>query len=272
LVTFPNCKINIGLRVLAKRADGYHDIETLFYPVPVREAVEIIADEKQANPVEFSLTGLDTERLTANNLCVKAYQLLLADFPGLPPVRIHLHKTIPAGAGLGGGSADAAFTLKALDKKFNLGLTAPQLQQYALTLGSDCPFFLQNRPSVGTGRGEMLTLVELDLSLFRIILVNPRVPVSTAEAFAHVVPRQPVKPLLEIIRQPIDTWKEELHNQFETPVFAKHHLLQQIKDKLYEAGARYASMSGSGSSLFGIFDRDNIPSFSFPATYWIKMV
>jgi 4-diphosphocytidyl-2-C-methyl-D-erythritol kinase len=251
MVSFPNCKINLGLRVTRKRADGYHDLETVFYPVMLKDALEIIRDAGEG--VAFSSSGLPISGHSEDNLCVKAWTLLKNDFPTLPPIAMHLHKAIPMGAGLGGGSSNGAFALKMLNKLFQLNISQARLEQYALQLGSDCPFFIRNKPCLATGRGEMMEEIEIDLSAYRIALVNPSIHVSTADAFRGVVPTQPIVPLSEIITKDPSSWKELLHNDFEPSVFSKFPQIAAIKTRLYEHGAVYASMTGSGSTVYGLF-------------------
>lgn len=251
MISFPPCKINLGLNVLSKRSDGYHNLETCFYPIPLTDALEIVP----ADAVSFNLSGNAIPGDAADNLCLKAYRLLQKDF-ALPPVAIFLHKVIPSGAGLGGGSSDGAHTLRLLNHIFNLKLTAEKLKAYALQLGSDCPFFIEDKPMLGTGRGEILTEISVQLSGKFLVLVKPDIHVSTAEAYGGVTPAVPsvrIKNTLETL--PVSTWKEVLVNDFEKSVFAKHPHIGAIKDNLYEHGALYASMSGSGSSVFGIFEK-----------------
>ena len=252
MIVFPNCKINLGLHILGKREDGFHNLETVFYPVPFKDALELIPSTN--TEIEFTGTGLAVDGNAADNLCVKAYHLLKKDFPELPSVNIHLHKTIPMGAGLGGGSADAAFMLKLLNEKFKLNLSTNQLINYALQLGSDCPFFIINKPCFATGRGEMLEETAVDLSAYKIVLINPGIHINTGWAFTNITPALPVKSINEIIKQPINTWKDELKNDFETAVFTAHPTIKEIKEDLYSQGAVYAAMSGSGSTVFGIFN------------------
>ncbi|MFZ1454383.1 MAG: 4-(cytidine 5'-diphospho)-2-C-methyl-D-erythritol kinase, partial [Ferruginibacter sp.] len=204
MVSFPNCKINLGLHILGKREDGFHNLETLFYPVPFKEALELIPSLNSA--IEFTATGLAVDGNTSDNLCVKAYHLLKKDYPEIPAVKIHLHKAIPLGAGLGGGSADAAFMLKLLNEKFKLQLSTDQLINYALQLGSDCPFFIINKPCYATGRGEVLEETTLDLSAYKIVLINPGIHINTGWAFSNITPALPVKSIKEIIQQPINSW------------------------------------------------------------------
>lgn len=256
MLSFPNCKINLGLRILNKREDGFHNLETVFYPVGIRDALEVIPS-LSAGSIEFTQTGLTVPGNDADNICIKAYQLLQKDFPQLPGIKMHLHKTIPMGAGLGGGSADGAFALNLLNTKFQLNLSQQQLVDYALQLGSDCPFFILNKPSYATGRGEILEPLALDLSAYKIAIVNPGIHVNTGWAFSRLTAgsRPPGNTILkQIIQQPIQTWKTDLKNDFETPVFNAHPGIREIKETLYSLGAVYAAMSGSGSTVFGIFE------------------
>lgn len=263
MVLFPNAKINLGLNVVQKRPDRYHNLETVFYPVSVKDALEAIPSAEMA----FHISGLPVSGNTDDNLCLKAYYLLKKDFTDLPPVSIHLHKAIPMGAGLGGGSADGAFMLAMLDKQFELHLTQQQLIDYALQLGSDCPFFIINKPCFATSRGENLLPVQADLSAYKIILVNPGIHISTKEAFSNLKPEIPKKSIRQIINQPVSTWKDELINDFEMNVFKLFPEIKEIKDYLYNAGAIYASMTGSGSIVYGIFEANAQVNLSFPENY-----
>ena len=264
MIIFPNCKINLGLHVTRKRPDGYHELETVFYPVAVQDALEIV----QSQETTINVTGILTGE-ARDNSCLKAYELLKKDFE-LPPVSIHLHKTIPVGAGLGGGSADAAFTLVLLNRKFGLQIGTEQLLQYALQLGSDCPFFIRNKPCFATGRGEQLEEVDLDLSSYKIVLVNAGIHVNTGWAFQQVAPKPAAVNLKELIRQPVQRWKHALTNDFEKPIIAHHPLIGECVDALYREGALYAAMSGSGATVFGIFPRQAQPRFAFPMAYYVK--
>ena len=268
MVVFPNCKINIGLYITGKRPDGYHDLATVFFPLPLKEVLEIIATDKPGGVVEFTSTGLPVSGEADDNLCVKAYHLLRKDFPAIPSILMHLHKAIPMGAGLGGGSADAAFTLQLINDKFNLGLDEQALQEYALQLGSDCPFFIQNKPCFATGRGELLQPIDLDLSAYHFLLVNPGIHVSTAEAFSKISVSQKGDELKKHITQPVETWQQHISNDFEGPVVELYPEIAAIKQQLYDAGAVYASMSGSGSSVYGIFKAETRPQLNFPAHYF----
>jgi 4-diphosphocytidyl-2-C-methyl-D-erythritol kinase len=250
MVHFPPCKINLGLHVIAKRADGYHNLETCFYPIPLTDILEIIP----ANAFSFVASGNSIPGKPDENLCIRAYGLLQEDF-SLPPVEIHLHKVIPTGAGLGGGSSDAAHALRLLNTLFELGLSSTQLMDYAQKLGSDCAFFIEDDAKLGTGRGEVLGPINISLKGKYLVLLKPDVHVSTAEAYQGIIPTIPkhsVKKILETT--PISEWVHFLKNDFEESVFRKHPIIQQYKKSLYDAGAVYASMSGSGSSIFGIFN------------------
>ncbi len=269
MVSFPNCKINLGLNVTKKRTDGYHSIETLFYPVAWEDALEIIRSDntESKSAVSFTSSGIPVAGDPSDNLCVKAYQLLKKDFPQLPAVNIHLHKVIPMGAGLGGGSADGSFTLKMLAQIFSLEIAEETLVNYALSLGSDCPFFLLNKPVFAEGRGEKMTLIPFDLSSYDIVIIHPGIHVPTAEAFRSIVPKEPERSIKEIITLPITEWNGLLVNDFTPSVFAKYPAIAMIQDTLYQYGALYASLSGSGSAVYGIFEKKGKRSFSFPKNY-----
>jgi len=251
MIQFSPCKINLGLSILEKRTDGFHALETVFYPVALHDIVELVP----AKLFAFTHTGISIPGDTSNNLCVKAYHLLKADYPHIADVKIHLHKNIPMGAGLGGGSADGSTVLQLLNELFKLNLSKTQLINYAAQLGSDCPFFIFNEACHATGRGEILAPISIDLSNYTIVLVHPGIHIATPWAFQQLTPCVKEKTIAEIIKQPIETWKEELINDFEAPVFKAHPSLEDLKNNLYSQGAIYASMSGSGSSLFGIFSK-----------------
>lgn len=256
MVLFPNCKINLGLLVAGKRPDGYHDLETIFYPVPLRDAAEIITcSSKKDHPgFELTITGTDIPGDPSTNLCTKAWQLIKNDFPQIPAVRIHLHKAIPIGAGLGGGSSDGAFTLILLNEKLKLNLTTEKLLNYALQLGSDCPFFILNKPCYATGRGEVMEEISVGLEEYQFVIINPEIHISTADAFRGLsASEKELSSLKKIIAHPVNTWKDNLLNEFEDPIFKKFPVLKDIKQMLYDSGADYASMSGTGSSIYGIF-------------------
>jgi 4-diphosphocytidyl-2-C-methyl-D-erythritol kinase len=248
VVTFPPAKINIGLHVIARRPDGFHRINTLFYPIPFCDVLEIMP----AGKTTLHLTGLPVEGAHSDNLCMKALRLLEHDYQ-LPPVAIHLHKNIPTGGGLGGGSSDAAHTLLALNTLFALQCPEAQLMDYAARLGSDCAFFIQTKPALAEGRGEILHPVEIDLSGYGILLIKPPLQVSTAEAYARIHPQLPGHPLRELVRRPVAEWRACVFNDFEAGVFARHPELAAIKAALYDYGATYAAMSGSGATVYGLF-------------------
>jgi 4-diphosphocytidyl-2-C-methyl-D-erythritol kinase len=253
MIVFPHCKINLGLHVVRKRADGFHDIETIFYPVFWKDILEVNDGIKDNFDLEIS--GLTINGDLNSNLIYKAWKLIKADYI-LPPIQVHLHKILPMGAGLGGGSSDAAFMLKLLNSKFNLGISSQKLTEYAAQLGSDCPFFIESKPCLATGRGEILTPISIDLSNYQIVVAMPKnISVGTAEAYSWVTPHEPKRSLTDIIHLPISEWKDNLINDFETPVIKHHPRIGQIKSQLYQVGAHYASMSGSGAAVFGIFDK-----------------
>lgn len=249
MITFPNAKINIGLNITERRPDGYHNLETVFYPVQIKDALEVI----ESDGLKFETSGISIPGNVEHNLCLKVYQLLKADFD-LPPVSIHLHKHIPIGAGLGGGSADAAFFIKLLNEKFQLQLTQEQMTEYVRPLGADCAFFIENKPVYAFEKGDRFEPVELDLSAYHIAVAMPPVYVSTAEAYQGVRPKLAAHSLQEVVGLPVQEWKHCVQNDFEKHIIANHPLIGKVKDSLYEAGALYACMSGSGASVFGIFD------------------
>lgn len=258
MITFPCAKINLGLNIVSKRPDGYHNLETVFYPIPLTDALEIkYMDEKfpSESPCDLKITGNDVDCNEEDNLVIKAYQLLAADFQ-LPRVHAHLVKRIPTQAGLGGGSSDAAYMIRLLDERFRLNIGIPEMERYAAKLGADCAFFITSDPSYAEGIGDVLMPVDVPgagLGGYYLAVVKPSVAVSTRDAYAAIVPKTPAKCCRDIVRQPIETWKDELVNDFEAPNFAMHPELAAIKQSLYDAGAVYAAMSGSGSALFGIF-------------------
>ena len=258
MITFPCAKINLGLNIVSKRPDGYHNLETVFYPIPLTDALEIkYMDEKfpSESPCDLKITGNDVDCNEEDNLVIKAYQLLAADFQ-LPRVHAHLVKRIPTQAGLGGGSSDAAYMIRLLDERFRLNIGIPEMERYAAKLGADCAFFITADPSYAEGIGDVLMPVDVPgagLGGYLLAVVKPSVAVSTRDAYAAIVPKTPAKCCRDIVRQPIETWKDELVNDFEAPIFAMHPELAAIKQSLYDAGAVYAAMSGSGSALFGIF-------------------
>jgi 4-diphosphocytidyl-2-C-methyl-D-erythritol kinase len=271
VIVFPNCKINLGLHIIRKRSDGYHDLETCFYPLKLNDALEIVRSTNVIDELEFTSSGIELEDGKTENLCAKAFELLAKDFRQLSNVKMHLHKTIPVSAGLGGGSSDAAFTLKLVNQEFNLGLSTEKLLDYSLQLGSDCPFFIVNKPCIATGRGEFLEVIPLDLSAYKFLIVNPGIQISTAWAFSKLTlsNNQPGN-LKTIIQQPVETWKSNLSNDFEKIVFEHFPQVKKIKEDLYNTGAIYSSMSGSGSTVFGIFPKEQKLQYSFAANYLVK--
>lgn len=257
MITFPNAKINLGLNIVEKRPDGYHNLETVFYPVALEDALEVSWIPKAVNGEKYNLHqyGVEIAGKPEDNLVVKAFRLLDEIF-GLPPIEIHLYKHIPSGAGLGGGSSDAAFMLKLLNEEFHLGLSNKQLEHYAACLGADCPFFITNEPVYAEGTGNIFSPISLSLKGYQIIVIKPDVFVSTKEAFAHIIPQQPEMSLKNIIQHPVKEWRSLMKNDFEQSIFPQHPLIKQLKEELYKQGAVYAAMSGSGSSVFGLFEEN----------------
>lgn len=249
MLLFPNAKINLGLNIVNKRPDGYHDIETIFYPLPVRDALEIIVAK---GPESFTPSGIRIEGAADKNLVVRALQLLRQEYD-LPALDIYLFKGIPFGAGLGGGSADAAFMLRGLNDLFALNLSDERLEALAGRLGADCPFFVRNRPVFAEGIGDRFTPVTLSLKGYHLCLVKPDIMVPTPEAYARVTPRTPAVSLKEIIKMPASQWRGRMVNDFEESVFSRYPLIGEIKEFFYQHGALYVSMSGSGSSVFALF-------------------
>jgi len=248
MIAFPNAKINLGLYITEKRPDGFHNLETVFIPVGWSDVLEIVV----ADELQFTSSGIHISGNPDSNLVMKAYHLLLKDFK-LPPLKIHLHKEIPFGAGLGGGSSDAAFMLRLLNKTFDLHLSEEKLLEYSAVLGSDCPFFILNKPVFATGKGEIMNIINLNLNGIFLLLVKPPVEVSTAKAFQFVVPEKSKISLFQISDLPVQDWKHNVVNQFEQSVFQQYPEIGAIKLQLYSMGAVYASMSGSGSCVFGLF-------------------
>ena len=252
MITYPNAKINLGLNIVEKRPDGYHNLETVFYPINLQDALEV-NDLEGEGEYTLKISGTPIEGEPDNNLVVKAYRLFKKDFPNMGSINIHMYKHIPTGAGLGGGSADAAFMLKLLNEKFKLNLSTEKLEKYAAILGADCAFFIQNKPVFASGIGNIFEEINLSLKGYYLVLVKPDIFVSTKDAFANIIPMKPNHSLKEIIRMPVETWRATMKNDFEDSVFKKFPEIAAIKDKLYDMGAIYASMSGSGSCVFGIF-------------------
>lgn len=253
MITFPNAKINLGLNIVEKRPDGYHNLETIFYPIHLQDALEVTRRESKDKAYTLRISGTALDGEAEDNLVVKAYRLLKEDYPAIQPVDIHMYKHIPTGAGLGGGSSDGAHMIKLLNEKFALGLTIEQMETYAARLGADCAFFIQNKPVFATGIGNVFEPVDFSLNGYYIVLVKPEVCVSTRDAFSHITPSRPKVSLKEIVTQPVETWKACMKNDFEDSVFRIYPEIAAIKDKLYDLGAVYASMSGSGSTVYGLF-------------------
>lgn len=252
MINFPNSKVNLGLNIIEKRPDGYHNLETVFYPVKLQDALEVTTVGNSRQECSLHVAGTPVAGNPEDNLVVKAYKLLKAEH-ALPSVHIYMYKHIPCGAGLGGGSADAAFMIKLLNLKYNLNLSDEKMEEYAARLGADCAFFIRNKPVFASGIGNVFEPIEVSLKGYYIVLIKPDIFVSTREAFALVKPQRPKISIKEIIRKPIKNWKEELKNDFETSVFQQYPEIGKLKEQLYQMGALYASMSGSGSSVFGIF-------------------
>jgi 4-diphosphocytidyl-2-C-methyl-D-erythritol kinase len=258
MISFPHAKINLGLSIHSKRSDGFHNLETIFYPLPIRDVLEIIP----SNSTRLIKSGLHIPGDPEKNLVIRAYRLLKTDYPAIPDLEIYLHKAIPMAAGLGGGSSDAAEILLLTNRLFNLNIPPARLFDYALTLGSDCPFFMQSAPCFASGRGEILEPLTLDLSVYSFLLVHPQIRIETAWAYSKVHPSISDSELKSRIHEPVGNWKKTIHNAFEDPVFVAHPSIRRIKTGLYDAGALYASMTGSGSTIFGIFDKGKLPEIS----------
>ena len=267
MLTFPNAKLNLGLYVTSRRPDGFHTLETVFLPLPWADALELLP-APAGQPTGIALTGRPIPGAPATNLCVRAYALLQADFPQLPPVQMHLHKIVPIGAGLGGGSSDAAFALKAANELFGLSLSLETLEEYARRLGADCAFFIQNKPVLAHGRGDVFEDIALSLAGTACAVVYPGLHIGTAEAFAGIVPRAPVYPLRGALAESIDTWRDTVSNDFEALLAPAYPALADIRQTLYDAGAAYASLSGSGSAVYGLWPGcTEAPALTWPAEY-----
>ncbi len=248
MILFPNAKINLGLNVTERRADGYHNLETLFYPTGLSDILEVLPSDR----FSFSTSGIAVDGDPEQNLVVKAYRMVEADFP-LPPVAIHLHKLIPHGAGLGGGSSDGAFMLQLLNHQFKLSIAPQNLTFYASRLGADCSFFIYNRPALAEGIGDLLSPSEITLTGWHLVVVKPPFGVSTAGAFQQMIPRKWQVPLAEVLKKPVEEWRGMLHNDFEPVIDERYPSIAKIRQTLYTSGAVYAAMSGSGSAVFGLF-------------------
>jgi len=260
MINFPNCKINLGMRILQKRSDGFHNVETLLYPVGIHDILEII--EADDGTFRFQTSGLDISGDRKHNLVIKAYELMKSEFK-LPPVHIYLHKVIPMGAGLGGGSSDAAYAIKMINDLFGLQLDDKILEGYARQLGSDCAFFIKNEPALATGKGDELSAVQMSLTDFYLVIVKPEIHISTPDAYSWITPNPKGPSLLNVAKGPITQWKNELHNDFEQMVFKHHPPIAQIKKDLYHEGAVFASLTGSGAAVYGLFKKDSAYSIDF---------
>ncbi len=268
MICFPNAKINLGLNVVSRRADGYHNLETIFYPLQIHDALEVVVNESLSEDALYQ-SGLQVDGDLKDNLVMKSLRLIREKYD-FPPIEVHLFKKIPFGAGLGGGSSDASFMLKLLNETFILGIADAKLAQFALKLGADCPFFIYNRPLFASGIGEVFEEIALSLEGHYFVLVKPDVHVSTKDAFGGIFPQKPAQSLKEIIQLPVAQWRGAMVNDFEKTVFAKHPEIGKVKEKLYQSGAVYASMSGSGSSVFGIFSKETVFEADFHACHLIE--
>lgn len=267
MLDFPNAKINIGLNILQKRKDGFHDIETLFYPIQLKDILECVpGEETQEDNLLFSATGGGLDGDEAENLCITAWNLM-NERHKLPKTKMHLHKLIPVGAGLGGGSSDAAFTIQILSKVYDLKMSDKEKMKMAAEIGSDCAFFIYNKPALAEGRGEVLKPLDVNLNGYYIVLVHPSIHINTAQAYSAITPKKPEIHLEEAIQKPITEWKNNIFNDFEETVFERNPKIGKIKEELYTYGAVYASMTGSGSSVYGIFNRQVKLKSRFPSFF-----
>jgi len=258
MIAFPHAKINLGLSIVSKRPDGFHNLETIYYPLHLRDVLEIVQSEE----TRVISTGLVIPGKASDNLVLRAYLLMKNKYMQMAPLEIHLHKAIPLGSGLGGGSADGAEFIQLVNRFFALKISPGEMYAYALELGSDCPFFMQSSPCFANGRGEILEPLSLDLSGYSFLLVHPEIRIDTSWAFSKIKPSSPKYGLKESILKPVESWVNIIHNDFEDVVFEAHPSLKKIKDKLYEAGALFASMTGSGSTIFGIFNKSDLPQIA----------
>ena len=257
MICFPNAKINLGLHITGKRSDGYHSIETIFYPIPLKDALEAVKSEKTS----FKQIGIKLDSSPEENLVMKAHRLLSEKY-NLPPLEIYLKKAIPSGAGLGGGSADAAFALKLINELCECNISEEDLEKISASIGADCPFFIRNRPVLASGIGNIFNPSDVSLEGYTIFIVKPPIAVSTKEAYSDIKPKKPIFSLKNLSSVPVNKWREVLKNDFEPNIFEKHPVIREIKNKLYSLGAEYASMSGSGSSVFGLFKDTISPKFT----------
>lgn len=263
MTSFPNAKINIGLNITGKRDDGYHNIESLFYPVGVCDALEFVVKKSGDKSDELTVTGIKTD--IKDNLVIKALKILRKEY-SIPHLRIHLHKAIPAGSGLGGGSSDAAFMLRYINRYFKIGIDSKKITDIAIQIGSDCPFFIRNKPAIITGRGEFITETDFSLAGKYLLLVYPGIHISTAEAYSLVIPRNAANSIIAGIKKPVRKWREYIQNDFQDTIIHRFPLIGEIIDNIYHEGALYCSMSGSGSAVYGIFDE--FPGNNIYDSYW----
>ncbi|WP_460551460.1 4-(cytidine 5'-diphospho)-2-C-methyl-D-erythritol kinase [Hymenobacter daeguensis] len=268
MLVFPNAKLNLGLYITQRRPDGFHTLESVFVPLPWADALEMLP-AAPGRPTSLTLTGRPIPGDPATNLCLRAYELLQADFPQLPPVQMYLHKIVPIGAGLGGGSADAAFALKATNELFGLNLSVESLESYARRLGSDCAFFVQNKPVLAVEKGDVFEEISLTLAGTACVVVYPNLHISTGEAYARITPQPPKFALREALSQPMKTWRDTVSNDFEAALTPAHPVLAEIKQQLYAAGATYASLSGSGSAVYGFWESSEPAAMQWPAGYTV---
>ena len=265
MLLFPNTKINLGLNITEKRSDGFHNIESLIYPIGFSDILEVI-EKPENSGINFNQTGFELDIPPEKNLCVRAYNLLSKHYE-LPSVNIHLHKVVPTGSGLGGGSSDAVFIFNILNEMFSLGISESEMIEFSAMIGSDCPFFVKNRPSIVKGRGEILLNSDLDLSGLFLVLILPGIHINTKLAYSKITPGKPEMSIEKVIQYPINDWKDILRNDFEEEVFIISPEIKEIKQKLYDIGAIYASMSGSGSSVYGLFKKGTDTNDLFPSSY-----
>jgi 4-diphosphocytidyl-2-C-methyl-D-erythritol kinase len=272
MLSFPNCKINIGLHVTEKRSDGFHNIETILFPVEWQDILEIVPDEKTSGEVDFKCTGVRVFGTREKNLCIKAYNLLAQHYT-LPVVKMYLHKVIPVGAGLGGGSADAAHTIILLNKIFKLNISEKDQENFATQLGSDCSFFVRNKQVIATGKGEIFEPIKIKSKNIFCVIVKPRIHVSTSEAYSWIKPKKRKTSLSDLIQLPLSEWQNNIENDFEKVVAEKYPVIKNIKTRLYKLGAVYASMSGSGSAVYGLFNEEkHLDTYFRSSTVWSGML
>ncbi|GAB4205251.1 MAG: 4-(cytidine 5'-diphospho)-2-C-methyl-D-erythritol kinase [Bacteroidia bacterium] len=262
MIVFSNSKINLGLWILNKRPDGYHNISTIFYPIHWCDIIEIIPNDSEQNQINIQTSGISLNIPSNHNIIYKAYRLLLDKYGNLPALKIFLHKNVPFGAGLGAGSANAAFFIKSCNSLLNLNMTPEEMKNISSTLGADCAFFIDNIPALASQKGDVLSHIPLSLHQYYILVIFPNIPISTQEAYRNIMPFERKESLLDIVQLPITEWKNYLTNDFENNIFKTYPLIEKIKQSLYENGAVYASMSGSGSSVYGIFnDKPDIKAY-----------